>query len=81
MEHPLAHRIPIINIRIGVPNSKIATTSVLPIYIGLFVGFQIGIRRGARSIQMKTGFVKHNFNFEKSQELKGRSEKFKTPYW
>jgi hypothetical protein len=32
-------------------------------YIALITGFQIGIQRGARSV------------FEKSQELKGRSEK------
>jgi hypothetical protein len=39
---------------------------------------QIGIRRGARSHQLTGGFTKQNGNFEKSQELKGRSEKFKT---
>jgi hypothetical protein len=33
----------------------------------------------ARSIFMKTGVIKQNFNFEKSQELKGQSEKFKYP--
>jgi hypothetical protein len=40
---------------------------------------QIGIRGGARSFQQRGGFLKQNGNFEKSQELKGRSEKFKTP--
>jgi hypothetical protein len=38
---------------------------------------QISIRRGARSSQLRGGFMKQNENFEKSQELKGRSEKFK----
>jgi hypothetical protein len=37
---------------------------------------QIGIRRGARSFQLRGGLIKENENFEKSQELKGRSEKF-----
>jgi hypothetical protein len=42
---------------------------------------QIGIRGGARSFQQRGGFgfMKQNGNFEKSQELKGRSEKFKNP--
>jgi hypothetical protein len=40
---------------------------------------QIGIRGGARSHQWRGGFIKQNGNFEKSQELKGRSEKFKNP--
>jgi hypothetical protein len=40
---------------------------------------QIGIRGGARSFQQRGGFMKQNVNFEKSQELKGRSEKFKNP--
>jgi hypothetical protein len=39
---------------------------------------QIGIRRGARSFQLRGGFVQQNENFGKSQELKGRPEKFKT---
>jgi hypothetical protein len=38
---------------------------------------QIGIRGGARSFQLRGAFMKQNGNFEKSQELKGRSEKFK----
>jgi hypothetical protein len=38
---------------------------------------QIGIRRGA--FNMITVFIDQNGNFEKSQELKGRSEIFKTP--
>jgi hypothetical protein len=37
---------------------------------------QIGIRRGATPFYMATGFIKQNKNFEKSQELKGRSENF-----
>jgi hypothetical protein len=40
----------------------------------------IGILRGARSVQLRTSFIKRNGNFEKSQELKGRSKKFKNPY-
>jgi hypothetical protein len=40
---------------------------------------QIGIRGGARSFQQRGGFMKQNENFEKSQELKGRSEKLKNP--
>jgi hypothetical protein len=39
------------------------------IYIALLAGFQIGIREGARSVQMRAGFIKRNFNFP--------SEKFK----
>jgi hypothetical protein len=29
--------------------------------------------------QIRTGFIKQNLNFKNSQELKGRSEKFKNP--
>jgi hypothetical protein len=39
---------------------------------------QIRIRRGATPFNMSTGFIKQNVNFEKSQELKRRSEKFKS---
>jgi hypothetical protein len=39
----------------------------------------IGIRGGARSFQQRGGFIKQNGNFEKSQELKDRSEKLKNP--
>jgi hypothetical protein len=39
---------------------------------------QIGIRRGATSFNMSTVYIKQNVNIEKSQELKGRSEKFKS---
>jgi hypothetical protein len=39
---------------------------------------QIGIRRGATPFNMSTVYIKQNENFEKSQELKGRSEKFKS---
>jgi hypothetical protein len=39
---------------------------------------QIGIRGGARSFQLRGGSIKQNENFEKSQELKDRSEKFNT---
>jgi hypothetical protein len=38
---------------------------------------QIGIRGGARSFQLRGGSIKQNENFEKSQEVKDRSEKFK----
>jgi hypothetical protein len=38
---------------------------------------QIGILRGARSHQLRGGFINQNRIFEKSQELKGQSEKFK----
>jgi hypothetical protein len=37
----------------------------------------IFIRGGARSFQLRGGFMKQNGTFEKSQELKGRSEKLK----
>jgi hypothetical protein len=40
---------------------------------------QIGIRGEARSFQQRGVSIKQNENFEKSQELKGRSEKFKNP--
>jgi hypothetical protein len=40
---------------------------------------QIGIRGGTRYHQLRGGFIKQNGNLEKSQELKGRSEKFKNP--
>jgi hypothetical protein len=40
---------------------------------------QTGIRGGARSHQWRGGFIKQNGNFEISQELKGRSKKFKNP--
>jgi hypothetical protein len=36
---------------------------------------QIGIRRGATSFNMSTVHIKQNVNIEKSQKLKGRSEK------
>jgi hypothetical protein len=37
---------------------------------------QIGIRGGARSFQLRGGSMMQNGNFEKSQDLKGRSENF-----
>jgi hypothetical protein len=37
---------------------------------------QIGIRGGARPFQLRGGSIKQNESFEKSQELKDRSEKF-----
>jgi hypothetical protein len=43
----------------------------------LLAGFQIGILQGAKSVQLRPSFIKQNGNFEKSQDLKGRSEKFK----
>jgi hypothetical protein len=48
-------------------------------YTALITGFQIGIRRGARPFQMRSGFMKQSYNFNNSQELKGRSEKLKNP--
>jgi hypothetical protein len=36
---------------------------------------QIGMRRGATPFNVKSVYVKQNVNFEKSHELKGRSEK------
>jgi hypothetical protein len=47
------------------------------IYKKLLTGFQIGILQGAKSFQLRPRFIKQNGNFEKSQNLKGRSEKFK----
>jgi hypothetical protein len=38
---------------------------------------QIGIRRGARSHQLRGGFLKQKEIIEKSQKLKGQLEKFK----
>jgi hypothetical protein len=40
---------------------------------------KIGIRRGATSVNIWSGLIEQNGNFEKSQEMKGRSEKFKNP--
>jgi hypothetical protein len=51
-----------------------------PEYTALITGFQIRIRRGARSFQMRSGFMKRSQNFNNSQELKGQSEKLKNPY-
>jgi hypothetical protein len=48
-----------------------------PVYTELTAGFQLGIRRGARSFQLRGGFIKQNKNFENSQELKGLSEYLK----
>jgi hypothetical protein len=39
---------------------------------------QIGIRRGATPFNMSTVYIKQNVNFEKSQDLKGQSEKCKS---
>jgi hypothetical protein len=36
---------------------------------------QIGILRGATPFNIRSSFMKQNGNFEKSQEIKGRSEK------
>jgi hypothetical protein len=43
----------------------------------LLAGFQIRILQGANSVQLRPSFIKQNGNFEKSQDLKDRSEKFK----
>jgi hypothetical protein len=45
-----------------------------PVYTALLAGFQLGILRGARSIQLNSGFIKQNLSYD----LKGRTEKFKT---
>jgi hypothetical protein len=39
---------------------------------------QIGIWRGATPFNMSTVCIKENVNFEKWQELEGRSENFKS---
>jgi hypothetical protein len=39
---------------------------------------QFGIWRGATPFNMSNVYIKQNVNVEKSQELKGRSEKFKS---
>jgi hypothetical protein len=49
------------------------TMSERPVYTELITGYQIEIRRGARSVEMRNDFIKQNANFEKSQELKGQS--------
>jgi hypothetical protein len=46
------------------------------VYTALSTGCQFGIRRGARSFQLRDVLIKQNENFEKSQESKGLSEKF-----
>jgi hypothetical protein len=40
-------------------------------------GLQIGTLRGAKAVQLRPCFIKQNGNFEKSQNLKGQSEKLK----
>jgi hypothetical protein len=47
------------------------------IYMKLLTGFQIGILLGAKSVKLRPRFIKQNVKFKKSQDLKGRSEKFK----
>jgi hypothetical protein len=42
-----------------------------PVYTELTAGFQLGIWEGARSFQLRGGFIKQNKNFKNSQELKG----------
>jgi hypothetical protein len=39
---------------------------------------QVGIRGGARSFQLRGGSIKQNESYEKSEELMGRSENFKS---
>jgi hypothetical protein len=50
------------------------------IYMKLLTGFQISILRGAKSVQSRPRFIKQNRKFKKSQDLKGRSEKFKNQW-
>jgi hypothetical protein len=47
------------------------------LYMKLLAGFQIGILQRAKSVQLRPSFIKQNVKFKKSQDLKGRSEKFK----
>jgi hypothetical protein len=42
-------------------------------------GFQFWNPVKSNILPMRAGFTKQNLNFEKSQELKGRSEIFKNP--
>jgi hypothetical protein len=42
------------------------------------ISIKIGIGRGATPFNMSTVYIKQNVNIEKSQELMGRSEKFKS---
>jgi hypothetical protein len=48
------------------------------IYKKLLAGFQIRILRGAKCVQLRASSIKQNRNFEKSQELKYQTEKFKS---
>jgi hypothetical protein len=48
-----------------------------PVGTALLTGFQIGALLGARPTQLRDWFTKQTFHFEVSQELKGRSDKFK----
>jgi hypothetical protein len=70
---------PIVNFnRVDAQDAKYPTMSVLYThYTASLTGFQIGILRGAGSIQLNNRFIKQNFIFEGSQKLKGKSEKFK----
>jgi hypothetical protein len=54
-------------LRIGAPDSKIPALSFpYTYYIEILAGLKnLGIRRGAKSFQMRTNFIKQNLNFEK----------------
>jgi hypothetical protein len=56
---------------------KLESGNERSLYMKLLAGFQIGILQGAKSVQLRLSFIKQNGNFEKSQDLKGQSEKFK----
>jgi hypothetical protein len=62
--------------RVGAQDSRNAACNERPVYTVFLTGFQSGILRGARSVQIRTSFIKRNVNFENSKELKSQSEKF-----
>jgi hypothetical protein len=72
----LALRIPINSPKIGAQDTM-ESGNEQSIYKKLLTGFQIGILQGAKSASLRPRFIKQNGIFEKSQDLKGRSEKFK----
>jgi hypothetical protein len=60
-------------------NQEFGNERSIPVYKKLLAGFQIGILPGAKCDYLRTSFIKQQIrNFEKSQELMGQSEKFKT---
>jgi hypothetical protein len=59
-------------------NAGMSTLYVCIYTVELRWGYQIEIQGVVHSVQMRTGFMKQKWNFKKSQELKGWSEKCKT---